>query len=191
MLPDKIFLTGVPGSRWSGISQTIESISGFNTSDRSDDRSYQSNKFSGHVGMYFGEGMELEAILDEQHIDSAWGSSQGCKMVKSHDWAYCLNEIKEKFPSAWIMLVYRPDMSAYAWWHEAGGFNIKYPNYSRYKDSQGMLAEIIKQNKLILDFGHKYQSTWNYFTAEWCLNNFGSAPNVDKTFEDILVTLIK
>jgi hypothetical protein len=34
ILPNKIFLTGVPGSRWSGIAQLIEdNVPGFNTAD--------------------------------------------------------------------------------------------------------------------------------------------------------------
>jgi hypothetical protein len=53
-LPNHIFFTGVPGSRWSGIAQTIESIPGFNTSDRNPGREYQHNTYSGHKGAYFG-----------------------------------------------------------------------------------------------------------------------------------------
>ena len=36
MLPEYIFFTGVPGSRWSGIAQEIKSQPGYNTTDRAE-----------------------------------------------------------------------------------------------------------------------------------------------------------
>ena len=50
MIPEHIFFTGVPGSRWSGIAQTIETIPGFNTSDRTPERTYDHHQFTGHKG---------------------------------------------------------------------------------------------------------------------------------------------
>ena len=145
-LPNKIFFTGVPGSRWSGIARILENIPGINTSDNNDNRVYTHNKYSGHTGAYFGERMEYNAWLDNDYIDQAWAEPGGCKIVKSHDWAYILENIKPRFPDAWIMLVYRPDFTSYSWWHEAGAFNIKYPNYSWYENSTKMMAEIAIQN---------------------------------------------
>ena len=52
-LPKRIFFTGVPGSKWSGIAQTIEALDGFNTTDRWNHREYKHSGFSGHVGAYF------------------------------------------------------------------------------------------------------------------------------------------
>jgi hypothetical protein len=60
-LPNRIFLTGVPGSRWSGIAQTLESLNGFNTGDRTPAREFSHSGFTGHKGAYFGKGMEYEA----------------------------------------------------------------------------------------------------------------------------------
>jgi hypothetical protein len=190
-LPKRIFFTGVPGSRWSGIAQTIETLNGFNTSDRTTSREYSHNGFSGHKGAYFGQLMEFEPILDADYIDQAWSDSNGTKVIKSHDWAYVLDEIKIQFPNDWIMLVYRPDMTSYSWWHEAGGFNIKYPNYTWYKNSATMLGEIIKQNACILEFAQKYDLTWNYFSTSWISQNFGQDINIIKTTSDILVTILK
>ena len=68
MLPNRLFFTGVPGSRWSGIAQTLEQLNGFNTSDRTPEREFSHNGFSGHKGAYFGQGMELEAHLEENYI---------------------------------------------------------------------------------------------------------------------------
>ena len=190
-LPNRIFLTGVPGSRWSGIAQTLESLNGFNTSDRTSAREFSHSGFTGHKGAYFGKGMEYEPYLDPRYIDNAWSGTTGTKLVKSHDWAYKLQTIREVFPNDWIMLVYRPDMSSYAWWHEAGGFNIKYPNYVAYKDSATMIGKIAEQNACILQFAHKHDLTWNYFTPGWIKQNFGQTIEVKKTWPDILVTLLK
>jgi hypothetical protein len=189
-LPKRIFFTGVPGSRWSGIAQTLEKMSGMNTSDRTPEREYDHHSYTGHKGAYFGPGMEFEPILDGDYIDQAWLEPGGCKLVKSHEWSYYLGEMREKFPDDWIMMIYRPDMVSYAWWHEAGGFQIQYPNYTAYKNSSNMLSEIMKQNSCILEFGRLNKCKWEYFTSEWISENFGQDIVVDKTFSDILVTLI-
>lgn len=189
-MPNRIFFTGVPGSRWSGIAQIIESIPGMNTSDRSPEREYVHHNYTGHKGSYFGPGMEFEPLLDSNYIDQAWNTSQGCKLVKSHEWAYYLKEIRKKFPNDLIMLIYRQDMISYSWWHEAGGFQIQYPNYKYYKNSVTILNEIIKQNSCILEFGMLHKCVWEYFTSEWIYKNFGTSIVVNKTFSDILVTLI-
>jgi hypothetical protein len=191
MLPNKIFLTGVPGSRWSGIAQTLESLNGFNISDRTPTREFSHNGFTGHKGAYFGEGMEFGPYLNPEYIDSAWSVESGCKIVKSHDWAYKLQAIRKVFPDDWIMLVYRPDIVSYTWWHEAGGFNIKYPNYAAYKNSATMLGKIAEQNECILKFASEHNLTWNYFTSKWIEQNFKQNVEVKQSWPDILVTLLK
>jgi len=192
-LPNHIFFTGAPGSRWSGIAQTIESIPGFNISDRNKDREYIHNTYSGHLGAYFGHGMECILITNGNYIDRQWAEPGGTKLIKSHDWSFHLPDIrkKEQWADSWAMMVYRPDMACYSWWHEAGGFNIKYPNYSAYKDSNTMLTEIIRQNAAILDYGMINNCKWEYFTSSWISENFGTEIPVTKVWPDILVTLIK
>ena len=190
-LPNRIFLTGVPGSRWSGIAQALESMPGFNTSDRTATRTYTHNNFSGHQGAYFGTGMELDPILDSSHIDQAWAENTGTRIVKSHEWAYQLADIKQQFPNDWIMLVYRPDMPSYAWWHQAGGFDIKYPCYNWYQNSSVMLGKIAEQNQLILEYAHGHNATWNYFTSQWIAENFNYTMEIKKSWSDILVTLLR
>lgn len=191
VLPKRIFLTGVPGSRWSGIAQVIESLEGFNTSDRTPEREFSHSGFTGHKGVYFGKGMEFDSFINPEYIDHAWPQDVGTKLVKSHDWANKLQAVREVFPDDWIMLVYRPDMASYAWWHEAGGFNIKYPNYEVYKDSATMLGEIAKQNDNILKFAQEHDLTWNYFTSKWIKKQFNQTIEVNRTWPDILVTLLK
>ena len=190
-LPNHIYYTGVPGSRWSGIAQSIESISGMNTSDRSVAREFNHHGYTGHKGAYFGRGMEFSALADSDYVDQAWTEPGGCKLVKSHDWAYKLDYIKQFCTDDWIMLVYRPDMASYAWWHEVGGFNIKYPNYDVYENSVGMLAEITKQNAKILEFAMINNCKWEYFTSGWIKENFDADISVTNVWPDILVTLIK
>ena len=190
-LPNHIFFTGAPGSRWSGIAQILETIPGMNISDRTPERNYTHHTYTGHVGAYFGRQMEFEALADTEYINQAWTEPGGCKLVKSHDWAYKLDYINQHCADVWIMLVYRPDMSSYAWWHEAGGFQIKYPCYDAYKDSVGMLNEIMAQNKAILEFALKNNCTWQYFTSQWVKENFNSNVTVAKVWPDILVTVVK
>lgn len=191
MLPNRIFFTGVPGSRWSGIAQEIESIPGFNTSDRTPNRDYSHHSFSGHKGAYFGPGMEFEPILDSSYIDQAHTELRGTRLIKSHEWSYMLDDIEAKFPDDWIMLVYRSDLSSYTWWHEAGGFQIKYPSYHAYKNSINMMAEIGKQNDAILNYAFRKNATWHHFTDQWVKDTFGYEITIKKLFPDILVTVIK
>lgn len=190
-LPQRIFFTGVPGSRWSSICQCLEKIPETNTSDRQAHREYLHHAHLGHKGAYFGRGMELEARLDADYIDGAWSQPGGTRIVKAHDWAYVLDEIKARFPDDWIMLVYRPDLEAYAWWHEGGGFQITYPRYDAYKNSIGMLGEITRQNQCLLEFGFKHKATWRYFTGDWIEDTFGYRVEPEKTWPDILVTIVK
>ena len=190
-LPERVFFTGVPGSRWSSISQKLSELDGMNNSDWSKEREYAHGKFSGHKGAYFGKKMEYEDHLYPGYIDSAWKEPGGCKIVKSHDWALKLDNVKNEFPDDWIMLVYRPDVSSYAWWFEAGGFSIEYPNYSAYNDHIGMQHAIAEQNNCILKFAHKHNLTWNYFNSSWIEHNFNQTLSVEKSWPDILVTILK
>jgi len=89
------------------------------------------------------------------------------------------------------MLVYRPNEVSNAWWHQAGGFEISYPNYSHYKNSENMFDAIKEQNNNILRFAHKHNATWNYFTTEWIKTTFGLDIEVNTSYDDILVSIIK
>ena len=198
-LPDRLFFTGVPGSHWSGIAQDLYQLNGINQSDYSDRRKYEPGTYTGHQGAYFGREMEFAADIEKypketlnQFLDSPWTDSDGTKILKSHDWAYRLDFIKSTFPTDWIMLVYRPTLASYSWWHEAGGFNISYPSYTAYKNSETMMAEIMMQNKAIMDFACKHNATWKHFSLQWIKEEFGQNLDQIKTnFSDILVTVIR
>jgi hypothetical protein len=192
-LPNRLFFTGVPGSRWSGISQVVETVPGFNISNRANSPEFSHHVFSGHKGTYFGLSQDWEARLDIDYIDSAWPDCTGTRLIKSHDWAYRLDQVWDycQQNNDWLMLVYRPDMSSYAWWFEVGGFNITHPRYDHYGDYAGMLAGIAKENKLILEFAHKHNLSWHYFTSTWIEQTFGHNVPVERTWPDVLVAIIK
>lgn len=191
-LPKRIFFTGVPGSRWSGIAQIIEDAAGLNTSDRDPCKEYTHHAYSGHKGAYFGQGMEYQAQLnDPAYLDQPWAVPGGTRLIKSHDWAYHLDTIKQQYSTDWILMVYRPDLVSYAWWHEAGGFQIKYPDYSAYVDSTGMLSAITAQNKAILTFARKHNATWHHFGSAFVKQYFGvDVDEVSSVYTDCLVTVI-
>lgn len=190
-LPSRIFFTGVPGSRWSGIAQILEEKLSLNTSDRRPDREYSHSAFSGHRGAYFGTGMEYHSRLDDPaYLDQAWSQPGGTRLVKSHDWANKLPEIQEKYPGDWIILIYRPDAQSLAWWHQAGGFNIKYPDYSAYEDTAGMLAEIARQNSRILRFASGNSAVWYHFGSRFGREVLQVQLDDQDIYQDCLITVI-
>lgn len=197
-MPDRIFFTGAPGSMWSGIAQELENALGFNITDRTEGRVYEHNNFTGHKGNYFGVGMEFSADIESmsqtdavKYIDSPWQSLVGTRIIKSHEWMFKIDNIRSLFPNDWIMMVYRPDMACYAWWHEAGGFNIKYPSYDSYINSETMLAAIMDQNRKLLEVGYEYGVQWSPFTSQWVEENFGQRVVLKARPKNILVSIIK
>lgn len=187
--PNRIFFTGVPGSRWSMIAQILETIPGFDTTDRTDNRRYIHSGFTGHQGAYFGRMMEFEAKLDDDYINQAW-TGTGTKIVKSHDWAYSLDRIKQRFPNDWIMLVYRPDQTSFDWWKQAGGWDITYPNYAAYQNDVIMQREISWQNQSILKFAEQQNLKWSTFDSAWIKYNFNYEIDVKSIWDDIKVTIL-
>ena len=160
MLPEYIFFTGVPGSRWSGIAQDIKSSGDYDCTDRADHRVYTHGEFNGHCDAYFGTGMEFECNLDKSNLNAPF-SGQGTKLLMSHEWPYYFNDIIKKYPDAWIQLVYRNNIASFDWWKYAGGWDITYPNYDWYEDDAGMRREIKQQNDLIVDFANDHKLQWN------------------------------
>ena len=162
MLSLSTFFTGAPGSKWSGIAQQIEAMdSNWDISDRTPEREYSHGEYSGHKGVYFGTGMEFPATLDTDNLNAPYKEkSNKPRLHKSHEWAYVLDDIKEKFPSSNIILVYRSNDLCFEWWKQAGGFDITYPNYDWYESDYWMTKRIEEQNQLILDFGCKHSVQW-------------------------------
>jgi len=142
-----ILFTGAPGSRWSGVANSIYGSEDFDTSDQSSDRSYNHNKSQLHSGSYFDPRMEFP--LSKSSFDLPFApDAEGYRLIKSHTLATKLNSYRRYR----IVLVYRNDYECWRWWNEAGGFNIKYPNYSWYMNQKNMFAQIQLQNSGIMKF---------------------------------------
>jgi len=194
ILPKRIFFTGVPGSRWSGVAQIIETIDGMNTTDRWNHREYKHSGFAGHKGAYFGAGMEYDANCS--FVDQAYTSPEaGCMVVKSHEWANDLIGVQlyQCYKQGdWIMFVYRPDLPSLEWWHQAGGFDITYPDYIAYEGPGEMLYQIRRQNSNMLRFAHSENLKWSPFNDEWIAETFGEDSDFDiPVWDDVLVTMYK
>ena len=140
-LPERIFFCGAPGSRWSGIAQQIEMNPSIDTSDRTPNRQYSHHNFGGHVGAYYGTGMEFPPVVDKRNLKKPY-YGMGIPLLKSHEWCYRFNEIVAKFPYDWIVLVYRNDQACFDWWKDAGGWKISYPNYDWYENDKIMMKRI-------------------------------------------------
>ena len=154
-----IFVTGAPGSMWSGVSQKIREEHNADMTDCTPDRTYTHHKYAGHKGNYYGPKMMYgnwlgstfgtrQMWIDE--IDKSFnGPKDQTKVILSHNFAYYLNDIVELFPESKIIAVVRDNDECFRWWQEAGGWNITYPNYEWYKDDIRMMHEISQQNNLL------------------------------------------
>ena len=191
--PKYIFVTGVPGSQWTSFTETLCNTGEFNITDRNDKRQYYHHGCARHLGAFYGRGMEFPAKLDKENLDAPYTDKGGTKFLCSHEWALMLPEIKWKYPDAWIMLIYRPDVNALQWWSEAGGFKIEYPNYGPYGDSDGMARAINEQNQKILEFGLQHEAEGHQpgtkLYKKFFDKDLSSPPNQIKP--DILATVVK
>jgi hypothetical protein len=170
---DLIIATGAPGSQWSGQLRILTSNININRSDETEARLYDHIAIhpktgkpvarGWHRGAYWGPDHELGHTFDrldlmskEQVITefkkafSNW--EPGVKIIKSHWFAYHLPLLKEMFPDAKFIAVYRTNEECFDWWHVCGGWDISYPHYTWYKDDNGMRTQIAIENKHILDF---------------------------------------
>jgi len=150
-LTDYILVTGAPGSRWSGWVEenlySLEGIDGVNTTDRSPEREYWNGRKLMHRGAYFDPEMEFSNNRESWDLPF---TGKGTRVIKSHTFAYSLNTLKDYgYP---IYMVLRSSIDCFNWWHEAGGWNITYPNYAWYGDDRNMMNQIASQNEAIWKF---------------------------------------
>ena len=149
-----ILFTGAPGSRWSGVANSIYWSKDFDHSDASEDRSYAHNGSQLHCGAYFDPRMEFP--LRKNCFDLPFSSEGvGKRLIKSHTLATKLVGYRD-YP---IIMVHRNDYKCWDWWNEAGGFNIKYPKYDWYMNQSNMFREIQKQNNGIMSFIYKHKNS--------------------------------
>lgn len=146
-MSDYIIFTGAPGSRWSGVALNFYWSVDINHTDWSEERQYAHNGNLMHTGAYFDPMMEFP--MTPQVWDAPFDhGSTGVKLIKSHT----VSEELDAYMQYPIVMVYRNDVDCWEWWNEAGGFDIKYPNYAWYGDQQNMFRQIQKQNRGIMSF---------------------------------------
>ena len=173
-LPDKIFLSGAPGSKWNNIAEILSTLDNINTSDNN---------------TLFGTGMKFEPRLDIDYINSAWSTPNGCKLVQSHEWCDQLSVVNHAFPEDWIMLIHRQQKPSLKTWLELGGYAIEYPDYS---DFQDMPATIKRQNQGIMKWVFEKSCRLERFTPFWVEREFNQTVEFDQTqFDDVFVTVYK
>jgi hypothetical protein len=168
-----IFLTGAPGSRWSSVAANISSSKTIDSTDQSEERQY-THGVATHRGSYFDPGMEYGnwfndiSSRDDKQNEAEFNkpfkgilNKSKYRIIKSHTFATGLGYLHETWSYAKIVLVYRSNSSCFDWWKEAGGFDIKYPNYAWYKNDANMKKQIALQNKHIKAFMKKHKLKWN------------------------------
>ena len=132
--------------------------------DRSDDNAQRSYACPGayagqpmHLGSYFDPGMEFGSWFDqldqrspeacEAEFDRPF-SGTGVRIIKSHMFMYHVAFLKQHWPDCPVILVHRGDDACLGWWVRCGGFNISYPDYTKYyKDFNFMAQQITQQNQ--------------------------------------------
>ena len=173
-----ILATGAPGSRWSGVVKGIYFSKDINHSDYQEDKTFyfreedeEQGKKPNHFATYFGAGQEY-GVQREEWDKPFKKDSEGIKIIKSHDFAYQLEHLTNYgYP---IIIVYRPPIDCFEWWHEAGGWNIKYPNYSNYVNDDYLFLEIENQCAEIQRF---LQYNKSHITK--CENPYELCDNID------------
>lgn len=168
---DLILLIGVPGSRWSNVHRRICEHPDVNTTDWSEDRSWNTptldvhgdlKSTGGHRGSYwgpgnlFGEGFEYMHALSKQQILAefmrAYDNWTGVKVIKSHWFAYNIPYLRNMFPKAKILCCYVNDVDSFFWWYHSGGWGLGYANYAWYENNIKMFEKIKEENYNILKY---------------------------------------
>jgi hypothetical protein len=156
-----IFVAGAPGSKWSSVVKNIYYSNDIDRSDDSVQRSYaHSGAYNGapmHLGSYFDPGMEFGTWFDhlDQHSTAECEAEfdrpftgTGIRIIKSHMFMYHVGFLKQNWPDCPVILVHRGDDACLGWWVRCGGFNISYPDYTKYyKDFNFMAQQITQQNQ--------------------------------------------
>ena len=171
-----LFLVGAPGSMWSSVSANIYNSTDIDHSDSSVDRVYShGDRTIGvfHHGAYFDPGMEFgnwfnnisDHTKEENEVEFnrpfANNNESTYRIIKSHTLATQLDYITTNWPTAKIILAYRPDEACFDWWNECGGHDITYPNYAWYETDKRMKEQITLQNRGIEQFIEKHKLAWD------------------------------
>lgn len=160
-----IFIAGAPGSKWSSVARNIYYSPDIDRSDSSQQRQYE---LTAHCGAYWDPGMEFDipedlTTLTMPQAEALWNapfSGSGYRIVKSHVFCYRKNidYLRRNWPSAPIVLVYRPDDACVGWWVKSGGFDISYPSYVKYyRDLPTMCQRVTDMNQGLQSAWYDYR----------------------------------
>jgi hypothetical protein len=203
-----VFTTGAPGSMWSMISHKLKkSFRRFDTSDEAEHRQYSLPdyhknenynipngdwKAKTHIGSYFGPDHEFGHHFDDlnyyTNVDdfyqeclkpfSTLDNTQPMKLIKSHWFAYNLDWLWNNCKGHNLFLILREPEPSRDWWYSMGGWDIKHPVYTWYKDDEKMWKQIQEECRLTKEFGEKINATWYDYDENnsWIQHHFNKAP---------------
>jgi hypothetical protein len=185
----RIFLTGMPGSMWSGCDRRLrDALMDIDNSDWTDRRQWVRGDGgqTPHRGAYFNIGNEFgewvcnfhkysrEEIL--QTVDSVYSPQPNKKVLirihKSHEFAHHLDQIHEQFPEAAIITVMNDPHKCLANWGLCDGHDHEYDRYDWYKRNYEHIWETINyQYWAVRDWIRRKQLPTNNLTKGWISNN--------------------
>lgn len=198
-----IFFTGAPGSKWSAVSYILAHtpLIQINKSDRTSERSYaHPPRFNGvrHVGSYFGPGFEFgdrfrnidtmskDEVIEEINKPFAEEQPLSYRIIRSHQFVYNLDWIKENFPTSKIMVVMRPVSGCNNGWFGSGGFDITYPTYEPYyKDEETMKQYIIEECQIARKWVYENDTPMSvahrgHWARDWHIDGYDNDSSLDR-----------
>ena len=194
-----VFITGVAGSCWGWPVTYLQVAS--NIIDCSNKKPWRANTnipcaATHRDNVYAGPYNEIGEMFDQlslyykkQHIfdeiDRAYEPTTEHKLriVNCHWFSYQLDWIAENLPEVDIILNLRNVEMAHNGWLKSGGWNIEYPSYKWYNNTQNLWRQSQIEHKLMQKFVKKHDikvnSGWN---ADWFDINWPEvAPFIDKS----------
>lgn len=165
-----VFITGVPGSRWG----RLEWILRDNTEivDNSHWMPYLQDtpkNSTEHFHRFFGPYHQYGEKFDCLHLLGPEGVIKECerafdpsaegkiRFIRSHWFSYQLDWIAENLPEVDILMMMREPQMSLNWWLESGGWNIEYPCYKWYGNTEHMRRQIFIENECMEKFIRKHQ----------------------------------
>ena len=198
-----VFITGAPGSRWGRIEFFLAQHSKLvdNSAwlpylvDKPSNLTTHQHKFFGPYNEH-GERFDVLHLLGRdgifQELDRAFDPTHtgSVRFVRCHHFAYQLDWIAENLPEVDIIMMLRESNLCYKWWHEAGGWDISYPNYTWYAHSEKMRRQIIIENNCMLKFMRDKRLEMDYSSRDidkWLAKHW-DAETFDKELTDAFIT---
>lgn len=191
--PEFCFVVGVPGSSWSMLSHRLKLLLDHDTSDVDDSRlhlaphrEHHKGDVQTHFGSYFGPDNEfghhfdnissnytLEEFYKECRRPFTNTDSDKTKSIRSHWFSYNLDWIWNNCKGNTLCLIHKGSTESVRWWLRRGGWNIKHPVYTWYKDTERLTQQIIIENEALLKFASEKNLKWDVYDEDWWMRRFG------------------